>query len=68
MKILLCGFCYLDFKVKPEKLGKYTLKIIMKMSDGKEYSDSFRYDFSTGPVRKSMPVQLEGRFCTCDVL
>lgn len=48
LKILLNDFCYLDFKVRPKKLGKYTLKIVMKMSDGKEYSDSFRYDFSTG--------------------
>ncbi len=47
LKILLDDFCYLDFKVKPEKLVTHSITIVMKLSDGKEYSDSFRYDFST---------------------
>ena len=53
LKILLWGFCYLDFKVKPEKLVIHTMKIVMKMSDGKEYTDTFKYSFSAGHLSES---------------
>ena len=45
-------FCYLDFKVKPEELITHSMRIVMKMSDGKEYSDSFKYNFSTMELSK----------------
>ena len=53
LKILLWGFCYLDFKVKPEKLVIHSMKIVMKMSDGKEYTDTFKYSFSAGHLSES---------------
>ena len=52
LKIMLDDFCYLDFKVKPEELITHSMRIVMKMSDGKEYSDSFRYNFSTMKLSK----------------
>ena len=53
LKILLDDFCYLDFKVKPEKLVIHTMKVVMKMSDGKEYTDTFKYSFSAGHLAES---------------
>ena len=52
LKIMLNDFCYLDFKVKPEELITHSMRIVMKMSDGKEYSDSFKYNFSTMEISK----------------
>lgn len=49
MRILLVG-PELHFVTKPEKPGVHSLKIVMKMSDGKEYSDTFHYDFSKGQL------------------
>ena len=49
MRILLVG-PELHFVTKPEKPGVHSLKIVMKMSDGKEHSDTFHYDFSKGEL------------------
>ena len=49
MRILLVG-PELHFVTKPEKPGVHSLKIVMKMSDGKEHSDTFHYDFSKGQL------------------
>ena len=38
------------FVTKPEKTGIHSLKVVLKTADGKEYSDTFRYDFSKGEL------------------
>ena len=40
----------LHFVTKPERIGMHSLKIVLKTADGKEYSDTFRYDFSKGEL------------------
>ena len=52
LKVLLYG-PELLFVTKPEKLGIHPLKIVMKTADGKEYSDSFLYNFSNGQLTAS---------------
>ena len=52
LRILLCG-PELHFVTKPQKPGVHSLKIVMKTADGKEYSESFRYNFSTGELCES---------------
>ena len=49
LKVLLYG-PELLFVTKPEKTGIHSLKIVLKTADGKEYSDTFRYDFSKGEL------------------
>lgn len=49
MRILLVD-PELHFVTKPEKPGVHSLKIVMKMSDGREHSDTFHYDFSKGQL------------------
>ena len=51
LKVLLSA--ELLFVTKPEKLGIHPLKIVMKTADGKEYSDSFLYNFSNGQLTAS---------------
>ena len=48
LKVLL--YAELLFVTKPEKTGIHSLKIVLKTADGKEYSDTFRYDFSKGEL------------------
>ena len=48
LKVLLSA--ELLFVTKPEKTGIHSLKIVLKTADGKEYSDTFRYDFSKGEL------------------
>ena len=52
LSVLLYG-PELLFVTKPEKLGIHPLKIVMKTADGKEYSDSFLYNFSNGQLTAS---------------
>ena len=48
LKVLLSA--ELLFVTKPEKTGIHSLKVVLKTADGKEYSDTFRYDFSKGEL------------------
>ena len=52
LRILLFG-SELFFVTKPEKLGIHPLRIVMKTADGKEYSDSFLYNFRQGQLTES---------------
>ena len=48
LKVLL--YAELLFVTEPEKTGIHSLKIVLKTADGKEYSDTFHYDFSKGQL------------------
>ena len=52
LRVLLFG-PELLFVTKPEKIGIHPLKIVMRTTDGKEYSDSFLYNFSNGQLTES---------------
>ena len=52
LRVLLFG-PELLFVTKPEKIGIHPLKIVMRTADGKEYSDSFLYNFSNGQLTES---------------